>query len=321
MRSAAIFCLIILVSCGGSAPPPVQDNINSPISGSVSLIFENRISGKILTHDLLQPSGITIDTRGDIYISDKGNHRIIKLNRELKAIRDYGGYGTGMGRLQNPTDIFVDRALNLYIVDAGNMRVVHLDANLNFVEEIIPEDDPEEIISTLANYSGLVVSQMGELTVADFDNSRLIRMDNFNNFSRYIGGFGYGQGTLLNPKSLALDRDGNHYVADMGNKRIAVFDDYGNFIREIGNQILDTPEAVAVGNKGLVWVSDSRLSAIFAFDKSGKLIYDGRIEKSSETKLDNIQALTVTPEGKLCVANTGNNEILIYRIIYGADKD
>ncbi|MEE9441480.1 MAG: NHL repeat-containing protein [candidate division Zixibacteria bacterium] len=321
MRPAVIICLIILVSCGGNAPPPVPDNINSSITGPVSLIFENKISGRILTHDLLQPSGLAIDTRGDIYISDNGNHRIIKLDQNLKTIRDYGGYGTGMGRLQNPNDLFVDRVLNLYVLDTGNRRVVHLDANLNFVEEIIPEDDPEEIISTLTYYSGLAVSPMGELTVADYDNSRLIRMDNFNHFSRYIGDFGYGQGTLLNPKSLALDQDGNHYVADMGNKRIAVFDDYGNFIRQIGSQMLESPEAVAVGNNGLVWVSDSRLRTIMAFHNSGKLIFDGLKEMSPDTKLDNVQALTVTPDGKLFVANTGNNEILIYRIIYEANKD
>lgn len=319
MRSAAVICLIFLVSCGGSAPPPVNDNINNSITGSVSLILENRISGKILTQELLQPSGLTIDTRGDIYLSDKGNHRIIKLNRELQAVRDYGGYGSGMGRLQNPTDIFIDQVLNLYIVDEGNRRVVHLDANLNFVEEIIPEDDPEEIISTLTKYSGLVVSPMGELTVADYDNSRLIRMDNFNHFNRYIGDFGYGRGTLLNPKSMTLDSDGNQYVADMGNKRIAVFDDYGNFVREIGNQILENPEAVAVDPKGLIWVSDSQLRAIFAFSESGKIIFDGRLEINPDTNLDNVQALSVTPDGKLLVANTGKNEILIYRIIYGAD--
>ncbi|MFH1699930.1 MAG: NHL repeat-containing protein [Candidatus Zixiibacteriota bacterium] len=321
MRPAAIICLIILVSCGGQAPPRTPDNTNISRSGFVSLVFENKISGRILTHELSRPSGLAIDSRGDIYISDHGNHRIIKLNRDLLPLRDYGGYGAGMGRLQNPDDLFVDRLLNLYVLDTGNRRVVHLDANLNFVEEIIPEDDPEEIISTLTNYAGLAVSPTGELTVVDYDNSRLIRLDNFNHFSRYIGDFGYGLGTLLNPKSMALDKDGNQYVADLGNKRIAVFDDYGNFIRQIGNQILKSPEAVAIGYNGVIWVSDSQSGTLFAFNNVGKLIFDGPMESNQGTKLRNVQALIVTPDNKLFIANTDNNEILIYRVIYEADKD
>jgi DNA-binding beta-propeller fold protein YncE len=316
----AIGSVLILLSCAGRYSGTDQDSIKSPSKIPVKLVYEREISGRILAYDLQHPSGIAVDARGNLYISDTGNHRLIKLDSLYDVIRDYGGYGSGVGKFLSPENIVIDRNLNLYVLDTGNRRIVHLDAKFNFVDEIFPDDDPEEIVSNRGELSGLQISSLGEITVADYDNSRLIRMDNFNRFSRYIGDFGYGRGALLNPRDMTVDRDGRSYVADAGNGRIAVYDDYGNYLFEVGAGQLPLPTAIAVSPYNAVWVADGELQAVFAFSPDGKSLVQTIDYRGEEFEFSGIEAIAVSPDGKLYLADSGHNRIMVYSIVYEADQ-
>ncbi len=314
---------LVLLSCHSSSPP-IPAETETPVKVPRQLVFEREVSGRVMAYDLKRPSGLALSVTGDLYISDTGNHRLIKLDRRLNPVRDYGGYGSGIGKFQNPEDIVIDRGLNLYVLDTGNRRVVQLDANLNYVDDFKAEDDPEEIISTLGKLSGVQVSSLGEITVADYDNSRLIRMDNFKRFSRYIGDFGYGEGSLLNPLGLAADKKGRIYVADAGNGRIAVYDDYGNYLFRFGRDKLGCPSAVAVSPTGIIWVSDMERQSLFAFGLDGRLLMQmgggGAGAARDEYEFNNVEAIAVSPDGYLYVADSGNNRVLVYRIIYEENR-
>ena len=320
MRSSLAICvLLVLTACAGT-PRPRPDQVQTPAQIPVQLVFDKEISGRLLAYDLNRPSGLAFDALGDLFIADGGNHRLIKLGRNLAPVRDYGGYGSGTGQFSNPGDIAIDRGLNLYVLDGDNRRIIRLDINLNYVDEIIPEDDSNEIISTLGKLSGLQISQLGEISVADYDNSRLIRLDNFNRFSRYVGDFGYGSGALLNPLGLAFDGTGRYYVADAGNRRIAVYDDYGNYLSQFGTGELDRPSAVTVDHTGIIWVADEGLHEIMAYTAAGAFLMRTGGETKYKYQFSDIKALAVSSDNRLFVADTGNNRILIYRIIYEAER-
>lgn len=317
MRAACLcISLMFLVSCAGRSSPKTDEMPRRPVRIPRSLVFEKEISGRILGFELNHPSGVAVDARGNIYFTDTGNHRLIKVDPKLTPQLSHGGYGAGVGKFLNPEDIIIDRGLNVYVLDTGNRRVVQLDVNLNYVTEIIPEDDPDEIISNVGKLSGLQISPLGELTVADYDNSRLIRMDSFNRFSRYIGDFGYGRGALLNPLGLAADDRGRLYVADGGNGRIAVYDDYGNFLHDIGRDTLSRPSAVAVSPFGLVWAADQDRQAIVAFSADGAILLRRGDAGKGEFGFAGVEALAVSRDGRLYLADAGNNRILIYRVVY-----
>ncbi|MCP4566038.1 MAG: hypothetical protein GY841_00500 [FCB group bacterium] len=314
---AVIGVFLTLLSCTGSAPPrPSQTAI--PVKIPIRLELEKVIEGRLLAYDLKTPSGLALDALDNLFIADAGNHRLLKLNTEFKPIREYGGYGGGIGRFNSPEDLVLDRGLNLYVLDAGNRRVIRLDANLNYIEAIIPEDDSTEIISTLGRLSGIQISVLGEITLVDHDNSRLIRLDNFNRFSRYIGDFSYGRGALLNPLGLAMDDKELFYVADGGNGRIAVFDDYGNFLRQSGGEDLRRPSAITADPNGLIWVADDDPADILVFDSDGRRVWRMSDQTDPEISLDDVRSLTVSAKGRLYVADAGNNRVMVYRIVYQA---
>lgn len=315
MRSfACVFALMILVSC--SAPSPETVMPGKPTKIPARLVFKKEISGRVLAYDLRHPSGVAVDAADNLYVVDTGNNRVLKFDSNLEPVKEYGGFGGAVGRFINPEDVIVDRGLNIYVLDTGNRRIIRLDAGLNYVDEITPQDDSSKIISNAAKLSGLLVSPLGEITVSDYDNSRLIKMDNFNRFSRYIGDFGYGRGALLNPLGIAGDGAGRMYVADAGDGRIAVYDDYGNYLNQIGADSLRRPSAVTVSSHGIIWVADQDTDHIYAFSGNGDALFGAGGPGRDEMSFSDIEALAVSRDGELYVADTGNNRIMVYSIVY-----
>jgi hypothetical protein len=90
---------------------------------------------------LAYPTGLAVDTLGDLYIADTGNHVIRKVTR-AGIITTVAGNGTrgysGDGRpattaqLNSPEDTAVDGVGNLYIADSGNyvIREVTVDGTI-----------------------------------------------------------------------------------------------------------------------------------------------------------------------------------------------
>lgn len=69
------------------------------------------------------PWGVTVDGNGDVFISDTGNQRVQKFDREGNFMTQWGGFGNGDGHFNFPYGIVSDPQGNVYVVDSGNMRV------------------------------------------------------------------------------------------------------------------------------------------------------------------------------------------------------
>lgn len=69
-----------------------------------------------------------------MYVSDTGNQRIQKFDREGNFLTQWGGFGNGDGQFNFPYGITVDTHDNVFVVDSGNMRV----------QQFMPSDEGEE---------------------------------------------------------------------------------------------------------------------------------------------------------------------------------
>ncbi len=316
MRSVIfILCLLSLVSCQAGKQQPPAENRRADIQ-PVGLELESEISGLVLGAPLANPSGLAVSRNDEFYVADTDNHRIIKFGIDRTPVRDYGSYGLGIGRFHRPMDLYLDRGLNLYVADSRNHRVVRLDANLGFIEEIPVEEEPDAIIPNEGALSGIVISQLGEITVADYDNSRLVRMDNFNRFSRYIGDFGYGAGSLLEPLDIDIDYREFLYVADAGNGRITIYDDLGNYIDDVESDSLERPTTIALEETGSLWVFDKPSRKLLVLNAAGDVQLSISHSQSDPAAFGEITALAMAPRNRLFVADGANDRILIYKIIY-----
>jgi uncharacterized protein (TIGR03437 family) len=94
----------------------------------------------------LDPTDVTLDHSGNLYIADTLNHRIRKINLASKVITTVAGIGTpgstGDGgpatsaQLKLPTGVAVDTAGNLYIADNGNAVVRRVSASTGTITTI-----------------------------------------------------------------------------------------------------------------------------------------------------------------------------------------
>ena len=223
--------------------------------------------GQAAQAQLKYPSGLTIDSAGNLYIADSSNHRIRKVTSEgiISTIAGTGfnGYSGDGGQaieaqLYFPRSLTTDSAGNLYIADSSNHRIRKI--------------TPEGIISTIAGtgingYSGdggqaaqaqlsypygLNMDNTGNLYIADSSNHRIRKIIPEGIISTIAGTGvnGYsgdgGQATqaqLSYPKGLTSDIDGNLYIADSSNSRIrkriiALSDSDGDFIASFKDNCL-----------------------------------------------------------------------------------
>ena len=79
------------------------------------------------------PEAITVDSNGDVYVADTGNHRIQKFNSDGDFIWEKGSLGSDPEKFNYPRDIAVDKDGYLYVADSYNNRVQKLDTNGNFI--------------------------------------------------------------------------------------------------------------------------------------------------------------------------------------------
>ena len=159
----------------GESPPPQFSGDGGPANSA----------------DLDRPTGVAVDAKGNIYISDQLNNRIRKVTPDgrIQTIAGTGeaGYGGDNGpglaaKLAHPMGIAVDSDSNVYVADRENNRIrkIGVDGTIrtvigsgrrgqsgNGAAPSISLDFPH----------GVAIDARGTLYVADTFNHRIRRLD------------------------------------------------------------------------------------------------------------------------------------------------
>ena len=195
---------------------------------------------------LYSPTGVAVDSNGNIYIADKGNNRIRKIDKSTGNISTIcgtgveGSFGDGgaaiAARLYNPNRVAVDRTGNIYIVDWGNSRIRKIDNRTGTITTIagtssgFSGDGGAATTAKLFWPSGIAFDRTGNIYIADTDNHRVRMVDVSGNIITIAGngkmGFsGDGRPSTLAqlyPSDVAVDDSGNIYLTDPGSNRVRV---------------------------------------------------------------------------------------------------
>ena len=113
------------------------------------------------------PSGVSVDSTGNIYIADSGNNRIRKVNASNgvittiagNGIQGYGGDNSPatLASLSDPTGVSLDTVGNIYIADSGNNRIRKVNASNGVITTVagsgIQGYSGDNSPATLANLS------------------------------------------------------------------------------------------------------------------------------------------------------------------------
>ncbi len=194
--------------------------------------------------DLRSPGGVCTDRGGVIFLVDTGNHRVLRLTRNL-AVQVAAGNGfsgdAGDGgqarfaQLNRPSACAADSFGNLYIADTGSHRIRKVTA-AGIISTLagtgtagFSGDEGPATAAELAAPRGLAVDDSGNVFFSDTGNHR-IRLVDASGTIRTIAGDGAaawgGDGGpaldahLNEPGGLLLDGAGDLYFADTGNDRV-----------------------------------------------------------------------------------------------------
>ena len=212
------------------------------------------------------PSGVFVDTSGNIYVADASNNRISKWDNAGNAMGWIGGGSNGWKTGTAPpsgadyqsfysqSGIFVDNSGTIYVVDTHLNRVSKWSSAGNAMGWIGGGSNGWK--TTLGATSGndyqsfddpygISIDNSGNIYVADSLNLRVSKWNSAGNAMGWIGGgsngwktFGISGGSGYQhfnlPKDVFVDTNGDIYVADTQNHRVSKWDAAGNAIGWIG---------------------------------------------------------------------------------------
>lgn len=188
------------------------------------------------------PAGLAFDSAGNLYVADRLNHKIRRINPEGKVTTVAGegkeGHQDGpaaQALFDHPYGLAFDDAGHLYISDMGNHRIRKLDVKKGEVSTVAGDgkEGYREGPALAAQFSwprGLAFGHAGQtLYVVDQGNNRIRRLDlGSGEMSSVAGGGkegfrdGDGEAALFNaPVGVVFDgRNNCLYVSDMTNHAI-----------------------------------------------------------------------------------------------------
>jgi streptogramin lyase len=258
--------------------------------------------GPALQASLNMPHELRFDAKGDIYIAERDNHVIRKVDMKTGVISTVAGIGkpgfSGDGgpatqaQLRQPHSIFFDRDGTLLICDIGNHRIRRLHLDTGIIEtyagtgEAAPTPDGAPVHGTpVKGPRTLAMAPNGDLYLALREGNAIYRIDAKTQTLHHVAGTGEqgysgDAGPALNaklggPKGLTYDPSGGLYLADTENHAIRRIDLKSGIITTVlgTGQRGDGPEASPLACKlsrphgvlwshGVLFVADSEANRI-----------------------------------------------------------
>ena len=120
--------------------------------------------------------------KGLLAVTDFSRDMVYILNSSLRAIKKFGGPGSGDGLFHGPEGITFDNNGLLYVVDSGNSRVQKFDGDGGF---ILKFGEPGDYEGNLDSPTGVAVLK-DRVYVTDTGNGRIASFDDSGNFTGNI---------------------------------------------------------------------------------------------------------------------------------------
>jgi len=218
------------------------------------------------------PADVDVDSKGNIWVVDKGNNRLEKFNNKGEFLLEVGTSGSGDGQFSGPSAIVVDKYDEIYVADTNNNRIEAFNAEGKYLFKAgsfgtgnLQFDGPE----------GIALDPEGNVWVSDTSNSRLQELTLLLKFIQTVGTKGSEYGQLGEPTAIDIakgkNQSGNIYVTDWQNNRVARFNLKGEPIGKwigtegSGDGQFKHPVALDIDSSLHIWVGDEKNNRVEQF--------------------------------------------------------
>lgn len=274
------------IAVGGTTTPCIgaTDSIGDGCTGT----------GAVLS----APSGLAIDTSGNLYIADSGNNRIRRVDAKTGIVTTVAGTGTsctspvpGCGdggqainaTLNSPVGVAVDAAGNLYIAGEQEYRIRMVNTS-GIITTVAGTgvsgffgDGGPATSAKMGTLCGVSLDSAGNIYIADCDtNYRVRKVDGTGKITTVAGNGSYsstGDGGLatsasLYPTSVAFDSLGEMIVGDFEGQSIRKVDASGTITTVAGNGTKGY-----TGDKGPALLAELHNPEGFSTDHAGNIYF------------------------------------------------
>jgi phospholipase C len=249
------------------------------------------------------PYGVAVDASGNVWAADTGHDAIAEFTPSGHLVKEIGG-----GRLDHPEGIAIDSSGDIWVAAEGSDSVAEFSTDGRLLTSFGTEGSGD---GELDSPDAVAVSG-GTVYVADFGNSRI---EEFTTSGTYTSSV-----SVPTPTGVAVTSAGDIWVASASYT-------YGNGVYEYspsGARLLAAQSTqsgygsfgdtggIAIGADDDVYVAQPDYGLVSVYSQDGSFLTEFGLDSSKAaagTNLEFPQAVAVTPDGRVWVADSGGNRL------------
>lgn len=271
--------------------------------------------------------GMAVDIKGDVYISERSDHSIKKVDTKGSLLVTFGSGGEGRGQFDEPSGLAPDEHGNIYIADSDNHRVqvFHVAGSQKHPMMVQTQSPPiiefESLLKAEEAITDLFYVPTKGLHVLSRERDHILRIGSPN---QVYGRKGSKPGEFDAPMALTASADGMLAVADTGNDRVQLLDPEGASLNHFGKSgektgQFDEPAGIAISKKNLIYVADTENHRIQIFNTEGIFLTSFGQESDKITpqtpehgKFNNPTSLAINSQHQVYVLDANNHRVQLF---------